>query len=176
MAMLEGETLVWRGHPSWRAMLLFYVKWTIISLIPVVVWAILDTAGVDVGPTVFAILTVVGLVLTFAVGWIKRVTTRYIVTNRRISIRTGLVSRNERTTHVDRVQNVHMSQGLFHRMLGIGNVDWDTAGTDAPDADFTFRGIDDPSRLVHLVDRYYGSPVQETTPPRSADAPPRDGA
>jgi uncharacterized membrane protein YdbT with pleckstrin-like domain len=163
MSMLEGETLVWKGHPSWRAMLLFYVKWTIISLIAIAVWAILrGPANQDLSPTPWAVVTVAMLVLTFAIGWLRRVTTRYMVTNRRISIRTGLVSRNERTTHVDRVQNVHMSQTLFQRILGIGNVDWDTAGTDAPDADFTFRGIDDPSQLVHLVDRYYGAPVHET--------------
>ena len=48
-------------------------------------------------------------------------------------------------------------------MLGIGDVDWDTAGTDASDADFTFRGIDDPSALVHAADRYYGvAAVHET--------------
>ena len=162
MATLEGETVVWQGHPSWRAMLLFYVKWTLISLIPVAIWVILDRTGVHTSSIPFDVVTVALLVLVFAVGWLKRVTTRYMVTNRRIAIRTGLVSRNERTTHVDRVQNVHMSQTLFQRLLGIGNVDWDTAGTDAPDADFTFRGIDDPSQLVHMVDRYYGSPVHET--------------
>ena len=38
----EGETTLWQGHPSWKAMLLFYVKWTLISLIPIAVWVVLD--------------------------------------------------------------------------------------------------------------------------------------
>jgi uncharacterized membrane protein YdbT with pleckstrin-like domain len=102
-------------------------------------------------------------VLTYVVGWIKRQTTRYLVTDRRIHIRTGMMSRNERTTHVDRVQNVNLNQTIVQRMLGIGDVDWDTAGTDASDADFTFRGVDDPSSLVRVADRYYGvDSVQET--------------
>jgi uncharacterized membrane protein YdbT with pleckstrin-like domain len=163
MTTPEGETVVWQGHPSWKSMLLFYIKWTVASLIPVAVWVVLRVSGTHVSATIFFAVTVVAILLTYVVGWIKRATTRYMVTNRRISIRTGIAARNERTTHVDRVQNVHMSQGLFQRILGIGNVDWDTAGTDAPDADFTFRGIDDPSRLVQLVDRYHGTPVQETT-------------
>src|SRR5581483_10068093 len=113
MSTLDGETVVWQGHPSWKSMLIFYVKWTIVSLIPVAVWVVLRAAGHDVSWMVFFGLTAIGIVLTFAVGWIRRATTRYMVTNRRISIRTGIASRNERTTHVDRVQNVHMRQGLF---------------------------------------------------------------
>ncbi len=51
-------------------------------------------------------------------------------------------------------------------MLGIGDVDWDTAGTDASESDFTFRGIDDPSALVRVADRYYGvAAVHETAAP-----------
>ena len=159
----EGEITVWQGHPSWKSMLVFYVKWTIISLIPVAVWVGLNAGGSDISATWFAVATAIGLVLTYVVGWIKRQTTRYLVTDRRIHIRTGIMSRNERTTHVDRVQNVNLRQTIFQRMLGIGDVDWDTAGTDAADADFTFRGVDDPSGLVHAADRYYGvASVPET--------------
>jgi len=159
----EGETTVWQGHPSWKSMLVFYVKWTIISLIPVAVWVGLNAGGSDISATWFAVATAIGLVLTYVVGWIKRQTTRYLVTDRRIHIRTGIMSRNERTTHVDRVQNVNLNQSIIQRMLGIGDVDWDTAGTDASDADFTFRGVDDPSGLVRAADRYYGvTAVQET--------------
>jgi uncharacterized membrane protein YdbT with pleckstrin-like domain len=160
---VEGEITVWQGHPSWKAMLLFYIKWTLLSLIPVAVWVVLNAVGVDVATTWFAVATGIGLVLTYIGGWILRRTTRYLVTDRRIHIRTGIMSRNERTTHVDRVQNVNLNQTIFQRMLGIGDVDWDTAGTDASDADFTFRGVDDPSALVHAADRYYGvAAVHET--------------
>jgi uncharacterized membrane protein YdbT with pleckstrin-like domain len=159
----EGEITVWQGNPSWKSMLLFYVKWTLLSLVAVGIWAALTAGGEDVGATWFTVVTGIGLVVTYIVGWIRRRTTRYLVTDRRIHIRTGLVSRNERTTHVDRVQNVNLSQTIFQRMLGIGDVDWDTAGTDAADADFTFRGVDDPSALVHAADRYYGvAAVHET--------------
>src|SRR6188472_542975 len=160
---MDGEITVWQGHPSWKAMLLFYMKWTLISLLPVAVWVGMNAAGSGVWTTYFVLATAIGLVLTFVGGWIKRRTTRYLVTDRRIHIRTGLVSRHERTTHVDRVQNVNLKQSILQRILGIGDVDWDTAGTDAADADFTFRGVDDPSGLVHAADRYYGvAAVHET--------------
>ena len=153
MQTLSDEHVVWQGSPSWKALLLFYIKWTLVSLLPVAAWIMLDRL-MDDPPSVtwFVAATVGGLALTYVVGWIKRATTRYRVTDRRIQIRTGLVSRNESSANLSRVQNVNVAQSAFQRMLGIGDVDWDTAGSGVGEADFTFRGVEDPSRLVHLVD------------------------
>jgi uncharacterized membrane protein YdbT with pleckstrin-like domain len=151
-------------------MLLFYIKWTLVSLLPMAVWVILDVAGRSVSATWFAVATIVLVVVTYVIGWIRRITTRYLVTDRRIQIRTGIASRRERTTHIDRVQNVNLNQSLAQRILGIGDVDWDTAGTDAPESDFTFRGIDDPSSLVRIADRFHVESMREAagSPPPSA--------
>ena len=149
---VEGETTIWQGNPSWKSMLLFYIKWTLLSLLAVGVWAALTAGGQDVGVTWFTVVTGIGLVLTYIVGWLRRRSTRYLVTDRRIHIRTGLMSRHERTTHVDRVQNVNLRQGVFQRLLGIGDVDWDTAGTEEASSEFRFRGVDDPSAIVRVVD------------------------
>src|SRR3954449_5567349 len=153
METLTGERVIWQGNPSWKALLLYYAKWTIVSLIPVAVWVVLDKLMSDPpSPTWFVAVTAVGLVATYLGGYIRRATTRYRVTDRRIQIRTGLLSRNESSANLGRVQNVNVTQTAFQRMLGIGNVDWDTAGSDVGDADFTFRGVEDPSQLVHMVD------------------------
>jgi uncharacterized membrane protein YdbT with pleckstrin-like domain len=168
----EGETTVWQGNPSWKSMIIFHIKWMLFSLIPIAAWVVLDVAGSGTGPTWFGVATVLLLVVTYAMGWVRRQTTRYLVTDRRIQIRTGIATRNERTTHVDRVQNVNMRQSIAQRLLGIGDVDWDTAGTDAADADFTFRGIDDPSALVRAADRFYGESVRETARRQDAAPPP----
>src|SRR5437764_3257032 len=153
MDALAGEQVVWQGNPSWKALLIYYVKWTVVSLIPVAVWIILNQFMSD-PPSVlwFLVVTIAGLVATYVIGWIKRVTTRYRVTDRRIQIRRGLLSRSDSSANLARVQNVNIHQSVFQRMLGIGDVDWDTAGSDVGDADFTFYGVDDPPRLVNLVD------------------------
>jgi uncharacterized membrane protein YdbT with pleckstrin-like domain len=49
------------------------------------------------------------------------------------------------------VQNVNTEQRLIDRVLRVGTVDFDTAGTD--DSDFTFRGIANPDEVVAAVDR-----------------------
>jgi uncharacterized membrane protein YdbT with pleckstrin-like domain len=153
MDVLQGETVAWQGHPSWKALLLYFVKYTLISLIPIAVWVAIDKGTSSrPGLTIFLALTFCGLVLTYGIGWIRRVTTRYTITNSRIHIRTGIVSRREHSTQLSRIQNVNVNQSLFERLLGIGDVDWDTAGTEEAGADFTLRGIDDPSNVVRIVD------------------------
>ena len=114
MQTLSDEHVVWQGSPSWKALLLFYIKWTLVSLLPVAAWIVLDRL-MDDPPSVtwFVAATVAGLALTYVVGWIKRATTRYRVTDRRIQIRTGLVSRNESSANLSRVQNVNVAQSAF---------------------------------------------------------------
>jgi uncharacterized membrane protein YdbT with pleckstrin-like domain len=143
-----GDRVLWRGTPSWKSMLVFHVKWTVLALIPVAIWIAIDAAGQDVPSWPFALATLVILVVSFVVGWVRRATTRYLLTDRTIEIRTGLISRDHRRTHVDRVQNLGIKQSVVQRLLGIGDVEWDTAGTDRSDADFTFRGVDDPADVI----------------------------
>ncbi len=132
---------MWQGHPSWKAMIVFYVKWILISLIPIAIWVGLHAGGAHTGAWWFSVISVIGIVGD-ARGRLaappddplRRVPTGAL------GMRTGIVSQSERTTHLDRVQNVAMRQGVIQRLLGIGDVDWDTAGTSEGDADFTFAG------------------------------------
>jgi uncharacterized membrane protein YdbT with pleckstrin-like domain len=153
MDVLQGETVIWKGHPSWKALLVYYVKWTLVSLIPAVIWLLLDSVmDSPPGSTIFFGLTLLGLVFTYLGGYVLMKTTRYTITDRRIHIRTGLLSRREHSTQLTRVQNVNVTQPLFQRLLGIGDVDWDTAGTEEASSEFRFRGIEDPSSIVRIVD------------------------
>ncbi len=62
-----------------------------------------------------------------------------------------MLSRQLHETRLDRVQNVGTSQSLLDRMLGIGTVDFDTAG--GAGFDFAFRGIASPESVVHTVNQ-----------------------
>jgi uncharacterized membrane protein YdbT with pleckstrin-like domain len=149
--LVEGEHEVWRGRPSWRSMLVFYLWGGLFALVPGVAGQILNSNGdlSDGWAVLCWIVTLVLLVLVVLVGWLRRIGTVYVVTDRRIHIRQGILGRREHSTSHERIQNVNTDQGLLERMLGIGDVDFDTAGTD--DYDFTFFGVRDPSALVRLV-------------------------
>ena len=145
MDLHPGEAIVFDGHPSWRGVLSFYLKGLGIAIVVglVVILATSVAAGVAVFLVVMAIV--------IGVGFLKRMATSYVITTERLHIRTGLLSKRVQQTSIDRVQNVNTNQSLIERVLRVGEVDFDTAGTD--DSDFTFRGVSSPETVVAAVDR-----------------------
>jgi uncharacterized membrane protein YdbT with pleckstrin-like domain len=93
---------------------------------------------------------VVFLVLVL-IGQIRRIQTTYSITNQRLTIQTGILSRDVHQTRLERIQNVNSSQSLFERLLRIGTVEFDTAGES--EYDFAFRGVGNPNGIVRTVDR-----------------------
>jgi uncharacterized membrane protein YdbT with pleckstrin-like domain len=145
MELHPGESVVFAGHPSWRALLSFYIGGVAAALaIGLVVWLI---ASFWLGLIVAAVL--IAGVLAF--GLVKRTATDYTITTQRLHIRRGILAKHVQQTRIDRVQNVNTSQSLRERILRVGTVDFDTAGTD--DSEFKFVGIAYPERVVAAVDR-----------------------
>jgi uncharacterized membrane protein YdbT with pleckstrin-like domain len=114
-------------------------------------------------------MVVVGVALTILIGFIRRVATSYTITDRRLHIKRGIVSRDIQETRLERVQNVNYQQGVFQRILQIGDVDFDTAAGD--DYNFIFAGVADPAEVVHQVDQAtqggtpgLGEPQQQPPP------------
>ena len=95
------------------------------------------------------------IALTVLVGFVKRVATTYTITNRRLNIKRGIVSREIQETRLERVQNVNYRQSVYQRLMQIGDVDFDTAATD--DYNFVFVGVADPAEVVHPVDQATGT-------------------
>ena len=145
MDLHPGEEIVFEGRPVWRSIVSFYLTGLVAAIVIGVIVAIAAStvAGVLVWLVLFA--------LVLLVGFIRRVETRYTITNQRLRIQRGILSKSVQQTRIERVQNVNTRQSLFDRMLHVGTVDFDTAGTD--DSDFTFTGVGSPHRVVEAVDR-----------------------
>ena len=141
----SGESIIYEGHPSWRSILGYYIKGLVGALIVAAVFYLLD--GVGLGAGVF--LLVIALIL--AAGFIRRFATVYTITTQRLRIKHGIIARHVQQTDINRVQNVNTNQSVLERFLQVGTVDFDTAGTG--DADFAFRGVEDPEEVVAAVDR-----------------------
>jgi uncharacterized membrane protein YdbT with pleckstrin-like domain len=140
-----GEQVVFEGHPSWRALLSFYIG----GVAGAVAIAVLVGLIADVFIGILVGLALVAVVLAF--GLFKRTSTTYLVTSQRLYIRRGVLSKRVQQTRIDRVQNVNTEQSLRERLLRVGTVDFDTAGTD--DSEFRFVGIAEPAAVVDAVDR-----------------------
>jgi uncharacterized membrane protein YdbT with pleckstrin-like domain len=144
-----GEQVIFQGHPSWRAILGFYLKGVLLAAIAGVIAKLIGGSG-----TVFLVVLAV-LALTVLIGFVKRVATTYTITNRRLNIKRGIVSREVQETRLERVQNVNYRQSAYQRVMQIGDVDFDTAATD--DYNFVFAGVANPSDVVHRVDQATGA-------------------
>ena len=147
-----GAETIFEGPPSWRSILDFYLKAAIAIAILVGLIALgtsLFGDGVDTALVVI-VAVVLGAIAILA-GFIKRVATRYTITNRRLNIKHGIVSRDVQETRLERVQDVRYSQSVLQRILQIGDVDFDTAADDP--TSFVFAGVAQPEDIVELVHR-----------------------
>jgi uncharacterized membrane protein YdbT with pleckstrin-like domain len=141
-----GEKTIYQGHPSWRAIIGFYLKGALVGAAAGVL------AGLIQSSTSLGILTfVVILAITILVGFIKRVATVYTITDRRLNIKVGIVARKVQETRLQRVQNVNYDQGVYERLMQIGDVEFTTAGTD--ESNFVFAGVAQPEQVVQQVEQ-----------------------
>ncbi len=146
-----GEEVLFEGHPSWRSILDFYLKgFALTAVICLLVALATGVIGDETNDGLVVLIAIAGVGITVLVGFIKRIATSYTITNRRLHIKRGIISRTIQETRLERVQNVNFSQSVIQRVLQIGDVDFDTAAGD--DYDFTFSGVAEPGDVVHRVD------------------------
>jgi uncharacterized membrane protein YdbT with pleckstrin-like domain len=67
------------------------------------------------------VVVVVGLVWMVFI-WIRRVTTEIAVTDRRVILKTGLISRRTVEMNLTRIESVDVRQGVIGRLLNFGDV------------------------------------------------------
>jgi uncharacterized membrane protein YdbT with pleckstrin-like domain len=141
----SGENLIYEGHPSWRAILGFYLKGIAVGVVGGAIGAAVESVGA--GLVVLAV--VAGI--TILAGFIKRVATVYTITDRRLNIKKGIIARKVQETRLQRVQNVNFTQGVYERIMQIGDVEFTTAGTE--ESNFVFAGVGQPEEVVEQVDQ-----------------------
>jgi uncharacterized membrane protein YdbT with pleckstrin-like domain len=155
MEMMGNETMIWEGHPTWRAMLSFHIRGILITVALFVVLLLLRWIGVGVSAVWIGGVLVVGIAITIVVGWLRRFFTEYTITTKRLNIRQGVLSKTESSTNVDRIQNITVRQTAVDRILKVGTIEFDTAG-DSNSDQFSFIGVNDPQdlreRIMHARD------------------------
>lgn len=153
MELVNDERILWQGRPSWRAHLSYLIVWIPLALLPVIIAGIMLANDKDTGLPYWQwlLISLVLVVLVIAYNTLQRFATFYVVSTQRLRVRQGILSRREQTARFERIQNVSISQTLLDRMLKVGAVQFDTAGTDSSDSNLNFTGISDPQELVRIV-------------------------
>lgn len=156
----EGEDIVLEMHPHWK------------QLVPPILKALL---GVGVASFVYAtvggwstareirwgivVVTIGLLVWGSLVPYLRWRTTQYVVTTKRVVIRTGILSRHGRDIPLHRVNDVSFSVSLFERIVRSGTLTVESAGergqvvlTDVPHVEEVQRTIYRLAEAAEKVD------------------------
>ena len=141
----EEERVIWTGRPSWKGRMAIVVPGALVALLVLVVgiWAGLSATTAVIIAVVVALVTVVWALLE-TIRW------KYTITNRRVFVRHGLVSVQEQTARLERVQDVTLRQSLFDRIFGVGRLDIDTAGSEG--GAFEFKALTEPTHVREILD------------------------
>ena len=68
------------------------------------------------------IIIVVGAALELARVWIKLATTEIAVTDRRVILKRGVISRRTLEMNLTRIESIDVRQGIFGRLFNFGDV------------------------------------------------------
>ena len=135
LSLEPDEEVVWVGEP------------TTLRLVGTVV------TGVLLIPFLVGILVL--LAVPFSYLGIKH--TDYVVTNRSLYVKQGVLSTNIESVDLDRIQNTEFTQSFWGKQLGFGTIEVSTAGSAG--ADISFSDIEDARDVreqVSTVQREFG--------------------
>jgi membrane protein YdbS with pleckstrin-like domain len=113
-SLLDGETLIWEGRPSWKA------------------WAGATVLGWVLVPAVIGIV----ILLTLAV---RRRAVAWMISTRRIEVDVGWLSHRIDTLELWRVKDVEFQQGFWDRIAGVSSIV--VTANDQRDPTIAIRGL-----------------------------------
>lgn len=135
--LTRDEKVVRSLHPHWLTVLLpvvlgiviIAVATFIVLLTPVdPTWDIVDWVIIGV-----AIVALLSFVLVPFLTWR---TTHYVITNKRVVVRRGILAKSGQDIALSKITDVSFRQSLLDRIIRSGSLNIETAG-DSPDEDFS---------------------------------------
>jgi uncharacterized membrane protein YdbT with pleckstrin-like domain len=155
------ETVLWSGSVShWR----FAGRWCIALLLLAALVASFVWPGTEhlfpvdgeraIGLTDGGIWIVRGAlaILTLAILlwiWIARARRKYTVTNKRVSVEYGIISKNSNEIRIEHIRSINLSTKGLSGLFGIGQVEFSSAAAD--DAEVIFHYVPGAERLRDKV-------------------------
>jgi hypothetical protein len=112
----EGEAVVFET----RLHKVIFMWPVILSLVPITIWVL--GGGENSAVTAFAFSLLGIAAIWFLVVWIRYRTSEFAVTDRRVLIKTGLISRRSMETNLSKIEGINVDQDIPGRLLGHGSI------------------------------------------------------
>ena len=125
----EGEHSVLILHPHWKTVLMPFLVLVIVVAVAAVLLAVIphNRLQADERIAVGVVALLVAAIWT-GVPFLRWRSTTYELTNRRLRLRKGILSRTGRDFPLIRISDVSFSQGPLDRLLGCGRLVVESAG------------------------------------------------
>lgn len=144
----DNETLTLDLHPHWW----FFARQILTGaplLLVLVTWAVLNDGNFRsfIG-YVLAILA--GLWAAWlAIHYLSWRRTHFVVTNKRVIFRKGVVARSGVEIPISRIMNINFQQRVFERIIRVGNLEVQSAGQQGTSTFNFVRRPDDVQRIIY---------------------------
>jgi uncharacterized membrane protein YdbT with pleckstrin-like domain len=116
--LLEGEKVRCIARQHW----ILYAPGALLWVLAAVLYLLPVTGFLETVARIGALIAFVAGALFLAREWFQWWTTEIAVTDRRIIVKTGFVSRKTSEIHMDKVESVEVEQSILGRILDYGNV------------------------------------------------------
>ena len=146
----DHETVTVEVHPHW-----WFLWAPCVALLLSIVAAIATLRFTDADTatrTVAGWASIAALAISatwLVVRYAKWLTTHFVITNRRIIFRAGLLAKRGVEIPIDRVNTVHFSQGVFERLVGAGDLLIESGGESGQQRFTDIRQPDRIQRVIH---------------------------
>ena len=147
----DAEEVYFEGSPRLRAELSSVVAWGLagVALLAIVV-ANLVRFHVQVPAWAYAVALLLAAA-SLCVPSLLRRTLRYRITNYRIDVSSGLISRNTDTLELWHVEDLRLHQSPLDRITGIGTIN--VFGHDATTPKMSLRGLPAPQQIFRNLEQ-----------------------
>ena len=140
--LIPGEEVVLDLRPHWW----FLTPRALLSVAAIIVGIVVLAQGWE-GAGASTLNVILGVAILVALVWFllrlaKWATTEFVLTNKRVIYRYGVIGKNGKEIPLDKINTVFFDQTVFERMIGCGTVAMESAGESGKDS---FSHIRKPS-------------------------------
>jgi len=132
-------------RPAWRSQLGLLLACTLLLIAA----AGGTMAGTDESQAMSAVFWVMFLMGLIVMAY-RRFSHLYYIEDDRIEHRTGIIAKNVKSVRLSDLRNVNLDQGVVERLLGIGTLEFSSAGGSG--IEVRWLGVKRPTRLKSEVE------------------------
>jgi len=145
-AVAPHETIVLNLHPHW-----WYIAKSGIVLFVAMVAGVFAAVAIDIN----ALKVLVALWIVVNLGWflvrfVQWISTHFVLTSDRVMSREGVLSKRGIEIPLERINTVFFEQGIFERMLGLGDLEIESASKDGAQRFEDIRRPSDVQKEIYI--------------------------